>query len=134
MIGQAPARNNSEVNSLFFVLFISVMTMFVMELFVTVIIDNFNEIKAERDGSAYMTDKQIEWVRTQKQLASRKPKEFIAPPPADQVLRSKVSSTPSHTTTTPAQTTNSLPSLASLARKVSSTPSRTTRGRSSPNH
>ena len=86
-VGLAPKRNNSEGNSLFFCLFISVMTFFVMELFVTVIIDNFNEIKAERDGSAYMTDKQIEWVRTQKQLASRKPKEFIAPPPSEQKRR-----------------------------------------------
>jgi len=86
-VGRAPSRNNSEGNSLFFVLFISVMTFFVMELFVTVIIDNFNEIKAERDGSAYMTEKQIEWVRTQKQLATRKPKEFIAPPPAEEKRR-----------------------------------------------
>ena len=58
-VGKAPKRNNSEANSLFFVLFISVMTFFIMELFVTVIIDNFNEIKAERDGSAYMTKKQV---------------------------------------------------------------------------
>lgn len=86
-VGTAPKRNNKEGNSLFFVIFISVMCFFVMELFVTVIIDNFNEIKAERDGSAFMTEKQIEWVRTQKQLASRRPKEFIAPPPAHQTRR-----------------------------------------------
>ena len=89
-VGYAPKRNNAEGNSLFFVLFISVMTFFIMELFVTVIIDNFNEIKAERDGSAYMTDKQIEWVRTQKQLASRKPKKFIAPPPESAKARYKL--------------------------------------------
>ena len=86
-VGLAPTRNNKEGNSLFFVLFISIMTFFVMELFVTVIIDNFNEIKSERDGSAYMTDKQIDWVRTQKQLATRKPKNYIAPPPEDQKTR-----------------------------------------------
>ena len=89
-VGMAPERNANEGNSLFFVLFISVMTMFVMELFVTVIIDNFNEIKAERDGSAYMTENQIQWVRTQKQLAMRKPKEFIAPPPDSQKVRSNL--------------------------------------------
>ncbi|GMH69806.1 hypothetical protein TrST_g4693 [Triparma strigata] len=89
-VGYAPKHNASEGNSLFFVLFISVMTFFIMELFVTVIIDNFNEIKAERDGSAYMTEKQIEWVRTQKQLASRKPKKFIAPPPESAKVRYKL--------------------------------------------
>ena len=86
-IGVAPERNASEGNSMFFVLFISVMTMFIMELFVTVIIDNFNEIKSERDGSAYMTDTQIAWVNTQKQLAVKKPKEFLAPPPENQPLK-----------------------------------------------
>jgi len=80
-VGFAPERNGAEGNSMFFVLFISVMTFFVMELFVTVIIDNFNEIKAETDGSAFMTEKQQEWVKTQKQLAATKPKQFVAPPP-----------------------------------------------------
>ena len=79
-VGFAPERNGAEGNSMFFVLFISVMTFFVMELFVTVIIDNFNEIKAETDGSAFMTEKQQEWVKTQKQLAATKPKQFVAPP------------------------------------------------------
>jgi len=89
-VGFSPEFNATEGNSLFFVLFISIMTFFVMELFVTVIIDNFNEIKSERDGSAYMTEKQIEWVKTQKQLAATKVKQFVAPPPEHEVNRRRV--------------------------------------------
>ena len=40
-----------------------------INLFVGVIVDNFNKIKAESDGSATMTPEQQQWVDTMKAMA-----------------------------------------------------------------
>lgn len=54
----------------FFVAFMVVGSFFVMNLFVGVIIDNFNRMKATMGSNAFLTDEQKLWVSTQ-QVASR---------------------------------------------------------------
>jgi hypothetical protein len=43
------------------------------QLFVGVVIDNFNRIRDERRGYAYMTDAQKEWVETRKLVQAVRP-------------------------------------------------------------
>jgi hypothetical protein len=55
--------------------------MFVMNLFVGVVIDSFNETRKERGaGHVFMTQEQEEWASTQKLLMSVKPKKNIPRP------------------------------------------------------
>ena len=48
-------RNNNPIYSLFFILFIFITAFFIMNLFVGVMIDKFNEIQNELNGSAFLT-------------------------------------------------------------------------------
>eukprot|EP00966_Prymnesium_polylepis_P229912 5319906-Prymnesium_polylepis.1 len=50
--GTAPQRNDSNAVALYFILWIFVGSFFAMNLFVGVIIENFNRIQKEEDGSA----------------------------------------------------------------------------------
>ena len=43
-----------------------------LNLFIGAIVDNFIRIKAETDGSATMTDGQLQWVNTMKSMVSQK--------------------------------------------------------------
>ena len=57
---KVPLKDNNKLISLFFVIFIFVTSFFIMNLFVGVMIDKFNEIRREMDGSIFLTSKQTE--------------------------------------------------------------------------
>ena len=62
--GKAPVRNDFSPAALFSIIWIFVGCFFALNLFVGVIVDNFNRIKAEDDGTATMTPEQLQWVST----------------------------------------------------------------------
>ena len=53
-----------------------------LNLFIGAIVDNFIRIKAETDGSATMTDGQLQWVNTMKSMVSQKAPPGPSPKPA----------------------------------------------------
>ena len=53
-------RNDGSFASLYFVVWMFVGSFFAMQLFVGVVVDQFNAIKAEKDGSATMTPAQAQ--------------------------------------------------------------------------
>ena len=53
---------------------------FALNLFVGVIIDNFNRIKAENDGSATMTEGQAQWAETMKTMSHQRASRIAKPP------------------------------------------------------
>ena len=66
---------------LFYILFIIVGAFFVINLFVGVVIDNFNSLKQANDGEAlFMTEEQKEWSNTKKLIHKLKPKVKYDPP------------------------------------------------------
>ena len=67
---------------LFFIAFMMVGSFFVVNLFVGVVIDNFNQLKAAKEGggSLFMTEEQIEWSNTRKFVMKLKPKRKFHPP------------------------------------------------------
>ena len=77
---QQPARDNSPYYGLFFVAFIVVGNFFILNLFVGVVIDNFNRLKESLDGLALLTRRQREWVDTQLAMSKVKPKRVVAMP------------------------------------------------------
>ena len=63
-----PIRDNNPYYCLFFAFFIIVGSFFVMNLFVGVTIDKFNEMKEKQEKSVFLTDEQQSWVTIQRLL------------------------------------------------------------------
>ncbi len=76
-----PHRDASPGWVLFYIMFVFIGAMFVMNLFVGVIIDNFNRMKDELGGvSALMTEEQIAWSKMQEIVRKLQPVRKIDPP------------------------------------------------------
>ncbi|GLE00221.1 hypothetical protein PINS_up008948 [Pythium insidiosum] len=69
-IDMQPERDNNTVWVFFFVAFILIGSFFVVNLFVGIIIDNFNRMKAALGGDFMLTEEQKKWIEAQK-AASR---------------------------------------------------------------
>ena len=71
---EAPRRDASPAVAIFFVVWIFVGALFVNNLVVGVVIDNFNQISQQENGSAFLTDDQRAWVDTVFRATAVKPK------------------------------------------------------------
>ncbi|TMW67789.1 hypothetical protein Poli38472_007461 [Pythium oligandrum] len=69
-IDMQPIRDNTLIWGYFFILFMMVGSFFVVNLFVGIIIDNFNSMKAKLGGEIFLTEDQKKWIEAQK-AASR---------------------------------------------------------------
>ena len=80
--GHGPVRDDFSAAAIFAITWMFVGCYFAMNLFVGVIVDNFNRIKkeAESGGSATMTAEQQQWVDTMKRAAREKPAKVTRPP------------------------------------------------------
>ena len=72
-INQQPIRDNHPYLALYFVAFVLVGAILMVNLFVGVVIDSFNLQKMQLDGSAFLTASQKEWVDAQRQLIHMQP-------------------------------------------------------------
>lgn len=64
-IDMQPQYNNSRGSSIFFISYMVVGSLFIMNLFIGVVIDNFNKNKEQAEiGSAFVTSSQREWIST----------------------------------------------------------------------
>ena len=79
-IDAQPQRNANEIWIVFFILFMLVGSFFVMNLFVGVVIDNFNQLKAELGADAFLTTEQQMWIKTQKRCREISPIRYIVAP------------------------------------------------------
>lgn len=62
-----PIKNNNFVYTLFFVAFMIVGSQFILNLFVGVVMENFNRLKEQSDmGAAFVTDDQRSWIAAHK--------------------------------------------------------------------
>ena len=65
-INKQPKTNAQAWFSLYFIIFMVVGFLFLMNLFVGVIIDNFNKIKEQKEvGGIFVTDSQRNWIEIQ---------------------------------------------------------------------
>jgi len=73
-VDEGPVENHNKWSALFFLFFIVVGSFFVMNLFVGVTIDKFNEMKEKQEGqSVFLTEEQRGWVNIQKMMMGIKP-------------------------------------------------------------
>eukprot|EP00803_Ostreobium_quekettii_P004182 evm.model.scf_87.7 EVM.evm.TU.scf_87.7 scf_87:110745-119200(-) len=80
-VDEQPIQGNNPFICVFFILFIIVGSFFVLNLFVGVTIDKFNEMQQKQEGrSLLLTTEQEQWLHIQKQLAITKPVRQYIPP------------------------------------------------------
>lgn len=66
-VPQQPIKNNNMVVIIFFVLYMVVGSQFILNLFVGVVMDNFNKLKeASEMGGCFVTDEQRDWMDANK--------------------------------------------------------------------
>jgi hypothetical protein len=88
-IDMEPVLNpNGNLWAAFWVFYIIVGSFFTMNLFVGVVIEAFNNQKAEKEGdqiekSLFADDDQKKWMKTQALLLKLDPKKILKPPPED---------------------------------------------------
>ena len=84
--GMPRERNDSSPSSIFFVIWMFVGSFFAMQLFVGVVVAQFNTIKSVKDGSATMTEAQRQWcvlacLSSRRHLHLYAPHPLLFPPP-----------------------------------------------------
>lgn len=68
--GQAPRPGANPGMAIFFLAFVICCAFFVLNLTVAVVIDQFNQLRSVLDGSAFMTQRQRQWVNAQRLISS----------------------------------------------------------------
>lgn len=83
-----PSDEGREALYLYFVLFIVFGSFFTLNLFIGVIIDNFNVQKKKAGGSLemFMTEDQKKYYNAMKKLGSKKPQKPIPKPKVRQII------------------------------------------------
>eukprot|EP00163_Fabomonas_tropica_P029147 TRINITY_DN6158_c0_g1_i1.p1 TRINITY_DN6158_c0_g1~~TRINITY_DN6158_c0_g1_i1.p1 ORF type:complete len:1884 (+),score=375.64 TRINITY_DN6158_c0_g1_i1:93-5654(+) len=79
-VDMVPQRDHNPFHALYFIVFIIVAAFFVVNLFVGVVIDNFNAMKSKQNGSALLTRRQADWVEVQKVMVRYRPNIIPDPP------------------------------------------------------
>ena len=66
-VNQQPVKNNNLWTLIYFISFMIIGSQFIINLFVGVVIDNFNTIKEREElGNIFVTDQQKSWIEIQK--------------------------------------------------------------------
>mmetsp|Transcript_57655 Transcript_57655/g.158821 ORF Transcript_57655/g.158821 Transcript_57655/m.158821 type:complete len:1739 (-) Transcript_57655:67-5283(-) len=80
-VDMEPVRDNNLWWAVFFIFFMMVGSYLVMNLFVGVVVDNFNSVRKQAEGhESLLTEAQQAWVKTQQTAAKFKPKKKLYPP------------------------------------------------------
>jgi hypothetical protein len=80
-VNNQPKVNNSSVPIIYFVIFMIFGSQFILNLFVGVIMDNFNKIKEKEElGSLFVTEDQRAWIDAQNLGLSKQLQKRIDPP------------------------------------------------------
>ena len=87
-VGLAPVRDSNPVAVFFFMAFIMLASFFILNLFVSVVAENFAKMKQKMDNNAmFMTESQRRWADLQRDLAGKKPAKLHAPLPNSSAVR-----------------------------------------------
>ena len=73
---QQPMRDHSIAAALYFVALVLLVQFFLLQLIVTVIFDNFRQLKQRSEGFGAVTHRQRLWIRAQRMMARARPHEI----------------------------------------------------------
>jgi voltage-gated cation channel len=68
-VDEQPKKNAAPAMSLYFISFILIGNLFILNLFVGIVIDKFNRLKDRMCGYSLMTSHQREWIETESATA-----------------------------------------------------------------
>jgi len=77
--GEGPRYDSNPLAVLFFIVFLFVMSFFIMNLFVGIINDKFRVVQDEMHGVSVLSPTQLKWIATQRVLLGVKPWPLITP-------------------------------------------------------
>lgn len=81
LVGEQPRENANRYFCIYFILFVMFGAFFILNLFVGVVIDKFNELKQKAEGqSMFLTEEQQRWVEIQKLMALVGPRKTYTRP------------------------------------------------------
>jgi hypothetical protein len=80
-VGTVPVRDAHPEMGLFFVAFYIIGNFFMLNLFVGVVIFNFNNVKDKLDGLSLLTQEQKNWVEAQHMMLNFRPETHMTPGP-----------------------------------------------------
>lgn len=83
-IGQQPIRNQSPWWALYFVLFVIIGAFLVVNMFIGVVVDNFEKAKTQSGHSLLLTENQQNFVDSIHLVLSQKPEVSMSPPDFDE--------------------------------------------------
>eukprot|EP00755_Sulcionema_specki_P039239 Sspe_Gene.24208::Locus_9544_Transcript_1_1_Confidence_1.000_Length_4909::g.24208::m.24208/K04851/CACNA1D; voltage-dependent calcium channel L type alpha-1D len=73
-VDRGPERNTTPLAGIFFVCFIVIGSFFVMNLFVGVVIFNYNQEKKNMEGGALLSSEQERWIKMQRLMLTFRPR------------------------------------------------------------
>ena len=79
-IEHAPIRDHAPARSLLFVVWMLLAGFMLLDLFIGSLVDAYNEIQAEEDGTALLTEGQKRWTIAMEHLVSLQPRRFARRP------------------------------------------------------
>jgi len=77
---QEPSRDKQPWMGAWFMLLVFSSSLFLVNLFVGVVVDNFKRASEEQDGTVYLTQSQRKWLATQRAVFQENPQYVMKPP------------------------------------------------------
>ena len=81
-VGWAPERDANQYAVFYFIAFVVMASFFMLNLFVSVVVDNFNRLKHAALASPFLTPSQRKWIEMQERITRRRPRMMAVPPAA----------------------------------------------------
>lgn len=90
-VDMQPKANSQAAMALYFIAFMIIGSQFIINLFVGVVIDNFNKIKEKDEmGNNFVTQEQRAWIEIQKVVLRKNLVKELTRPKGYQILFSKI--------------------------------------------
>ena len=81
--GEHPVKNYAPAAALYFVLLIIICSIVISNLFIGIVVDSFNIVKARDTGTAHLSDNQMKWINTMKLMVRSRPQRQVKPLPGE---------------------------------------------------
>eukprot|EP01065_Artemidia_motanka_P052348 TRINITY_DN9431_c0_g1_i1.p1 TRINITY_DN9431_c0_g1~~TRINITY_DN9431_c0_g1_i1.p1 ORF type:complete len:1882 (+),score=565.62 TRINITY_DN9431_c0_g1_i1:528-5648(+) len=82
-----PRRDENPALGVFYVAFVTVGALFILNLFVGVVIHHYNDVKGKEDGLYFLTEEQKLWTDCQRMMLNFTPIAKMSPPKSRRMLR-----------------------------------------------
>jgi hypothetical protein len=79
--GLHPEKNHTPAAAIFFVVLIIICSIVITNLFIGIVVDSFNIVKAQDTGTSHLSENQMRWINTMKLMMRSSPSSGVKPLP-----------------------------------------------------